>query len=86
MPYVGGNEYSLIGLDKVKTKFIRGQGWERCMLSTFFLWIVKNFCCIQNKIIIGQEIHIWIILKSHILREELHVEENIFLEEYVEVK
>ena len=30
-----------------------------------------NFCCIQNKIIIGQEVH---------------VEENIVLEKYVEVK
>ena len=42
------------------------------MLSTFILWIVKNFCRIQNKIITGQE--------------ELHVEENIVLKDYVEVK
>ena len=42
------------------------------MLSTFILWIVKNFCRIQNKIITSQK--------------ELHVEENIFLEDYVEVK
>ena len=33
---------------------------------------MKNFCHIQNKIITGQE--------------KLHVEENIFLEDYVEVK
>ena len=26
MPYVGGNEYNLIELDEVKTKFIHGQG------------------------------------------------------------
>ena len=26
MPYVGGNEYSLIEFDKVKTKFAHGQG------------------------------------------------------------
>ena len=26
IPYVGGNEYSLIEFDKVKTKFIHGQG------------------------------------------------------------
>ena len=25
-PYVSGNEYSLIGLDKVKTKFVHGHG------------------------------------------------------------
>ena len=45
-----------------------------------------NFCSIQNKIIIGQEIHTWIILKSHIFHQELHVEENASIEEYVEVK
>ena len=33
---------------------------------------MKNFCRIQNKIITSQK--------------ELHVEENIFLEDYVEVK
>ena len=26
MPYVGGNEYNLIESDKVKTKFVHGQG------------------------------------------------------------
>ena len=26
IPYISGNKYSLIGLDKVKTKFIHGQG------------------------------------------------------------
>ena len=26
MPYVGGNKYNLIESDKVKTKFIHGQG------------------------------------------------------------
>ena len=25
MPYIGGNEYSLIELDEVKTKFVHGQ-------------------------------------------------------------
>ena len=71
MLYVGGNEYNLIESNKVKTKFVHGQGWKRCLLSNFILWIVMNFCCIQNKIIIGQEVH---------------VEENIILEDYVEVK
>ena len=88
MPYVGGNEYNLIESDKVKTKFVHGQGWKRCLLSNFILWIVKKSCRIQYKIIIGQEVHTWIISKSHIppLREELHVEENIFLKDYVEIK
>ena len=26
IPYIGGNEYNLIGLDKVKTKFVHSQG------------------------------------------------------------
>ena len=26
MPYVGGNEYNLIESNKVKTKFVHGQG------------------------------------------------------------
>ena len=26
MPYVGWNKYNLIGSDKVKTKFVHGQG------------------------------------------------------------
>ena len=37
MPYVGGNKYNLIESDKVKTKFIHGQGWKRCLLSNFIL-------------------------------------------------
>ena len=43
-----------------------------------------NFCRTRNKIIISQEVHTWIIIPR--LREQLHVEENTFLEEYVEVK
>ena len=71
MPYIGGNKYSLMEIDEVKKKFVHGQGQKRFLLSNFILWIVMNFCCIQNKIIIGQEVH---------------VEENIVLEDYVEVK
>ena len=44
MAYDGGNEYRLIESDKVKTKFIHGQGWKKCLLSNFILWIVMNFC------------------------------------------
>ena len=29
MPYVGGNEYSLIESDEVKAKFIHGQRWKK---------------------------------------------------------
>ena len=71
MPYIGGNKYSLMEIDEVKKKFVHGQGRKRFLLSNFILWIVMNFCYIQNKIIIGQEVH---------------VEENIVLEDYVEVK
>ena len=30
MHYIGENEYKLIESDKVKTKFVHGQGWKRC--------------------------------------------------------
>ena len=71
MPYVGGNEYSLIEFDKVKTKFIHGQGWKGWLLLNFILWIVMNFCHIQNMmIIIGQEFYTWIILESHIFHHK----------------
>ena len=69
MPYVGGKEYNLIESDKVKTKFVHGQGKKRCFLSNFICWIMMKFCSIQNKIIIGQEVHTSIILKSHILHQ-----------------
>ena len=74
MPYVGGNEYSLIESDEVKAKFIHGQRWKKkkkCLLSNFIFWIVMNFCYIQNKIIVGQEIHTLIILKSHIFHHKI---------------
>ena len=87
MPYVGGYEYNLIESNKVKTKFAKDEK-DSCY-QILFLWIVKKSCHIQYKIIIGQEVYIWIILKDPYippLREELHVEENTFLEEYVEVR
>ena len=66
MPYVGGNKYNFIESNKVKIRFVHGQWWKRCLLSNFILWIVKKSCHIEYKIIIGQEVHIWIILKSQI--------------------
>ena len=40
MPYVGGNEYNLIESNKVKTKFVHGQGWkDACyQILSFELW------------------------------------------------
>ena len=58
MPYVGGNKYNLIESDKVKIRFVHGQGEKRYLLSNFILWIVKKSCRIQYKIIIGQKVHI----------------------------
>ena len=49
---------------------------------------MKKFCCIQYKIIIGQEIHLTYFEEPYIpsLKEELHVEVNVVLEDYKEVK
>ena len=49
---------------------------------------MKKFCRIQYKIIIGQEIHLTYFEEPYILslKEELHVEVNVVLEDYEEVK
>ena len=47
-----------------------------------------GFDMVKTKFIHGQEVHMNYFKEPYIplLREELHVEENTFLEEYVEVK
>ena len=84
MPYVGGNECSLIKSYEVKTKFIHDQGWKRYLLSDFILrlsYTKQDYCWPRSS-------QLNPFKEPYIppLREELHVEENTFLEEYVEVK
>ena len=59
MPYVGGNKYNLIEFDKVKTKLMKNM-----FANKYYPLDCDELLSYTNKIIIGQEVHTWIILKN----------------------
>ena len=89
MPYVGGNEYNLIKPDKVNTKFVHDQGWKRCyQILSFGLWWTFVVYKTRLLLLLVKKFILELLWKANIppLKEESHVEENIILEDYVEVK
>ena len=57
MPYVGGNEYSLIESDEVKAKFIHDQRWRKknaCyqILSSGLSW---TFVIYKTRLLLGKK-------------------------------
>ena len=88
MLYVGGNEYSLIELDKVKTKFVSWPKMKKMLAINFYpldcdellSYTKQDYCWLRS-------LYLNYFEEPNIppLKEELHVEENIILEDYVEV-
>ena len=63
MPYVGGNECSLIESYEVKTKFIHDQGWKRYLLSDFIFGLWWSFVIYKTRLfncmsINGEEVQV----------------------------
>ena len=67
MPYVGGNEYSLIESDEVKAKFIHGQRWEKkknaCyQILSFGLW--WTFVIYKTRLLLGKKFTLKLFWKA----------------------
>ena len=72
-----------------KAKLVNGQGWKRCLLSTFNLLNCDELLSyIKQDYYWPRSSYLNCFEEPYIppLKEELHVEENIVLEDYVEVK
>ena len=88
MPYIGGNKYRLIESEKVKTKFIHGQGWKRWLLSKYYpLDCDELFSYTKQDYYWPRSSHLNYFEKPYIppSREELYGEHHIFLEENIEI-
>ena len=89
MLYIGGNEYSLIELNKVKTKFVSWPKMKKMLAINFYplncdellSYTKQDFCWLRS-------LYLNYFEEPNIptLKEELHVEENIIFEDYIEVK
>ena len=82
MPYVSGNKYNLIESDQVKTKFVHGQGWKKCLLSNFILSTNKEgIACGKNTFL--EE---YVEVKEETIENSKELNEDMVIEEGSEVK
>ena len=88
MPYVGGNEYNLIELDEVRTKFVHGQGWKNAyyQILTFGLW--RNLIIYNTWLLLAKKfiLELFWRAKYSTIKRRVACWRNIVFEEYVEVK